>query len=859
MEAVQRTGARHPDTFWGRIGRLSNPTDAEIIDRAKSAGGDWVSAVNEHHRSGSLEDAGPRQMLQGIPVAGALVDPTGGTKFLERNYPQTTAVNHTLGAIGVTVPFMAAAPHAFGVGAGQSLLTRIGLGAASNGTIAGADTAARGGSAEDIVRNTGIGTAIGGAAPVAVSALGATIRGIGAGLRYGSKAVQNAQNPTQAAIERIGDKMAEGGINPAALADTYAPQVPAQLQALGITQEQAADIVARGLRGEAQASIAASYPAVSPFTIRSYINAYREANPTPLNIADMAKAEGAGLAKPVTDLGRAAANIAPQPEVLQGLIDRQINQPGRAYGIVNQATGGAGTTAEVRAAEEALPQRAVNVIEREYPGQTFEVRAQQLDQAAREQAQRSYRDLYAQPDVVANEDLARLMIQPLARRQWERARMLGEAQGETIPTYDEMAMAFGFRPKGGIGLVPKQGGGAGSEINAAEAQNWEIRQPFEAAPTPEIRIPVRALDYFQRALRLDAEKGGTEGYALNAMRQRFINALDGGSNPLVPNFRSTMSNYRAGMEGQDALRAGAALTPELSPATRDAIAEFQSMTPTQQELFRMGFARHLQDMIRNGGDAASQIDKLNRPGAQNIIRQVFPSGVADRIINGLSEEAVTSRAMQSGMDMSKNLGSGSQGMLYEFQRMMPEQKELFRMGFARGLMNRISNRMESADVTRQFSTDAVRQMIRAIYPSKVAEPLITRLSRESVTSEALRDIFGNSTTARQILDQGKLMEGSQAAADMITGRWQTVVKNFASKVANQIGERQAQEIQRVLLTTEPDRVLPYLNQLARSARTAQERQSYLALMREGRATLPFIMGMRTWSLAQQQQPRQKDQ
>lgn len=95
------------------------------------------------------------EITKGLPVAGALVPQSDRMTALEKNNPGAVSALNTMGSAIGTIPLMAAAPEAFGVGAGQSTAARLGLGAVSNGGIAAADTAARGGDLGDIATNAG--------------------------------------------------------------------------------------------------------------------------------------------------------------------------------------------------------------------------------------------------------------------------------------------------------------------------------------------------------------------------------------------------------------------------------------------------------------------------------------------------------------------------------------------------------------------------------------------------------------------------------------------------------------------------------------------------------------------------------
>jgi len=724
------------------------------------------------------------------------------------------------------------------------------------------------------------------------------LRGLGATARYARGAAQNAANPEEAAYRSLAEKGAEDKVDFQALRDSFATKPDSTLAAQGVTEGKAADIVSRSLRGEPDADIAAAHGLSQPDVTR-FLTGYYDTHPTPLNVLEMGRIQnGPGSMQTMADFARANANLYPQPEMMQRLVNRQLNQPGRANQIVENATGGAGTESQVRAAQEALPGRAASVIEGEYPGSAFETTAQRLDAQAKAAARQNYENLHAQPDVPIDENLGKLLTTPLAKGQWEQARKLAEAEGEEIPTFEEMARNFGTNPKGGIGLNMEGTTGPGLEaegkfnlrqmaldaqieaarkatkakdpdvaakaearlaelekVREGSAAKWETTSTgqYPGAPssaTGGSTVPVKALDYFQRALRLDAQKGGTEGNAFNTLRQRLINTLDPpptpGSPPpkaMVPGFRDTMSGYRAGMEGQEALQTGATLKPELSNASRDILASFDNMSDPQQELFRMGFARHLQDTIRNAPDAAAAIDALNKEGAQDIINKVFKPDVAQRLMDGLQREAATSRAMEMGMNMTRNLGSGSRDALYEFSRMTPEQQQLFRQGFTRKLMDMVSNKVEGADVAKQFGSDAVKQMIQGIYPPDVAGKLINQLSTEGVTVSSLRDLFGNSTTAKQLLGQNRILEAAGTAADVALGRWHSLQGRLATKLSDQIGKQGAEHVLKILSETDPSKVLGILNKLAQQAKTTQERNAYLEAIAGSRTSiLPLLAG-----------------
>ncbi len=144
LEQIQKTGYRHASGILGTIGSYINPSEAEAIDVAQKAyGPDWAKVYNEQTRGQDIEHATQGQILEGMPVAGAYIEKTPAMQYLDTNSPTTSKINRAMGAFGGTAPFVMAAPEAFGAGAGQSLLTRAGLGTLSNCSMPNFPTASR--------------------------------------------------------------------------------------------------------------------------------------------------------------------------------------------------------------------------------------------------------------------------------------------------------------------------------------------------------------------------------------------------------------------------------------------------------------------------------------------------------------------------------------------------------------------------------------------------------------------------------------------------------------------------------------------------------------------------------------------
>jgi len=626
----------------------------------------------------------------------------------------------------------------------------------------------------------GIGGAAGANALAGTGRLASSAYNYGRNMARDAGTLEGGAGPYQSGLNKVADTLAEAGVSPNMLERQIAPSVSWQLATRAknpLTQVDVNEIIAQRLGGRTAVDIAKDY-GIAPSTVTRYLETYREGNITPMSILDLVKeVRGEGAAMPVTRLGKASASLSQDSQAAANLTNRQLGQQGRAVDIIQQSTSEAelqrrmaqartdfqasrpNPATQLTPAERTALRTEQNRVWTDFEaqrnqGREMEFAREDLNQRVQRQANENYARLHAQPDIVVDERLGRLLAQPLARQQWEQAVKLADADGVPIPSYDELTRTFGIRPRGGLGL--------NRETGAPTAPEQYPTAPPPAQPGAV--VPVRALDYFQRALRLDARKGGTEGHALNTIRQRLIDTLDPqnpapGRTPLVPGFRQTMGAYRTGMAGDEAFAAGEAMTGRASSPTRAALREFDNMTPEQQHLFRLGFARKLMDLATGSNEGANAVAKFQNEGWRQTIRRIFPQDQADALIRGMR--------------------------------------------------------------------------------------------RENITTGTRNDILRGSQTAEKMSDMSKLMAGAKAAADFATAspiRW---IENLGNRLAYQIGERQSQEIIRILAETDPPQLLRTLNALAGRARTAAERYAYVTAAKELRTSMrgPIAAGAATNAIA----------
>lgn len=179
-------------------------------------------------RPGNLIDtagAFSRGVVEGVPIAGptilkgldavtagaaSLVTGDGFSDTYDRlrgvgesvaaENPIASGVGNLTGAVAGTIPMMAAAPGAFGLGTG-SWLARGAASGASGAAIGGADSAARGGSPGDIATSAAIGGGGGLVMPAVGDALGAGVKGL---LDWARPAFNAVRKPTEEAARRVG-------------------------------------------------------------------------------------------------------------------------------------------------------------------------------------------------------------------------------------------------------------------------------------------------------------------------------------------------------------------------------------------------------------------------------------------------------------------------------------------------------------------------------------------------------------------------------------------------------------------------------------------------------------------------------
>lgn len=580
-------------------------------------------------------------------------------------------------------------------------------------------------------------------------------------VRYGNRAVRSYQNPEQVAIENVADKMVAAGLDPAVARAQVSPATSANLQRRGFSEENIADIVSRGLRGEPAAQIGQDY-GINASTVNRYVNSYRQSNPTPMNIIDISKeVQGEGASAPLWRLGRAANSLAGDDaaDAVQALMARQEGQAGRVTGMARRATG----------------------------GNDYEQTLQAGQQRLRTEADQAYSQFYQEPDLAINQ-LADLMDDPVFQQATKDA--IQRARVEAIKNNQKAARSG--KPSEPLPYLNKND----PQIRILQKEVRSIQDDLRAA----------------RRRRQDAKSKSERELALDEIRahednltyiQREINDLKN-DNPEV-----------------------------FSPYMLDQI-QRELRIASEGKLSNPNVANHARNLRQVFLDRIED----HYPTFQGI-RQQYAQGLGE-----FGEEG----ALQAGRDLTLRLGERADEALRGFEQMTPAQQELFRLGFARNIQDMAANPQIGGAVANRFNTNAVREIVTRLFRGdadlvREGQRLLRDLRREAITTKTKNDLTAGARTAELENDMGNLMQTAQAGADIATGNFRNILQNLSTRLSTQLGRRGAAETLRILTETDPARLLPLLNRLARAAPTPQQRQAYVTTIRQIRALSPTVSGM----------------
>lgn len=213
--------------------------------------------------------------------------------------------------------------------------------------------------------------------------------------------------------------------------------------------------------------------------------------------------------------------------------------------------------------------------------------------------------------------------------------------------------------------------------------------------------------------------------------------------------------------------------------------------------------------------------------------------------NALKQFAGDSTVLNAGEDGLRNgLKMSAEEITTAMANFSDAERQMFRMGFARALIDKIKARPVGNDAVKPvLDTGLNIERIRAVFPNATVRQLQKQIQVENLQTRTFRTVQGNSTTAEQLLRQQRLSQvdpSTVAAAGLdvaatggvatvtniarrtIAKRMQDTIKGLTPDVADEIirqltglGDEAAEEVSRQLarLTAAEKRALT-VNDLA---------------------------------------------
>jgi len=541
------------------------------------------------------------------------------------------------------------------------------------------------------VAEVGMGLIGGFAAPNALNMGGRFVSGTRDAARYANRQIQRARNPEMAAYQDIADQAVKADFDLQRTFQDVAPQPSAQLQGrmtpagTPFSADDMADIVSRSMGGEPVATIARDY-GLNPATVRNYVRTWQDANPTPRNIIDIAKEDlGSGGAMPLSNQARADMAIADDPIAAERLIGRQREQPGRTSGIIEQSG---------------------------VQGRNFDDEVQRLSTIARQEEQAAYN--------LARQNAQPVNVLPVIRR-WRARR---PQEGGEINNAINRAVDMFYRG----GMV--QNGRSGMRYTRA-------MDVIDDVPT-----------YLERRQELDQmiARSMQDGRATPLTREltQFRTDLNNAARRNNTLLRDADARFSENRTTERILDRGTEIGRRLTPQTRQALRDFRAMTPTQQELMRVGFERKLMDDALNVRQGRAAADQFGTEAFERIVNALYPRPRSPRGPQRTIEQQVYDRGQSLIRNLRReNITTNTTRDVLSGSRTAPLQDDMAELmegpraaaNLATGRFGKVLEDL-STRLARQIGQRAARERVRILTETDPAQmlPMLRRLASEAQTS-----------------------------------------------------------------------------------------------------------------------------
>ncbi len=170
------------------------------------------------------------------------------------------------------------------------------------------------------------------------------------------------------------------------------------------------------------------------------------------------------------------------------------------------------------------------------------------------------------------------------------------------------------------------------------------------------------------------------------------------------------------------------------------------------------------------------------------------------------------RAIDLGMEFAGRLGPQTREHLTRYRAMSASEQELYRIGVAQKLHDRIMSRQETHDLTSELRLPGTRQALRAILGDREAAALLRRIDREFATTRTYREQFGSQTTPlREAIDDLSWAPRMESAMQLLSPS--KIAEQAMLWIARHMNERRNQHLLTMMTDTDPIRQLGLLRSL----------------------------------------------
>jgi len=632
--------------------------------------------------------------------------------------------------------------------AGPAAAGILGQAARAPGAAAGLEAVSAGGAGAGVAtaRDNDLGPygelalgLIGGfAAPNVANIASRTYGGVKSGLDYANKQVQRARNPEQAAYRDIADRTVEAGIDMDETIRSVTPSTSANLQARGFSEDDLADIVSRQLNGEHAEDIVIDYAhlknaqgqSLTPDTARAYLQRYQDANPTPMNLVDLAKEQvGTGKATPLSNQARTDTAIADDPIANQRLIERQRAQPGRTADIIEQSgidgrnlseeLDRLATTAkaEERAAYKAVADNAEPIDLKPVIGAARKValrRGGEIGEKLNAAIDLFFKKVAQPKRISAIEDV----------RLKEMAERIAKAEGAENP---DMAR---------IAQLKRRFDAMRDDLEYNQNNKPEILKPGK--PIDDVRSFIDARDELSDMTKA-ALKDGKNSLAaeLTELRKRLNEAARATNRAL----EDADAKYSGNRSIERMIERGGDLGKKLTPKSKQALRDFRKLTPTQQEIQRVAFEDKMAAEALNVKRGNAAADQFGTEAFERIIGEMYPAPKSPRGPARTAEQAVYERGRKLLRNLKReSISTETTRDALSGSRTAPLSDDMAEMlegprAAADALTGRWTKILENLSnrLTRVIGKEAARRRIRILTETNPAEalPVLRRLRDEA--------------------------------------------------------------------------------------------------------------------------------